>query len=248
MIEDNFPFLNLPVEIRLQIYSYLYVHPKLVVCRKPNSAELYALDDGNFHLDPRNTSSPCVSITTELLLTCHQIHAEASTVLYSGNIFGFDDPKSLLAFLKQIGQINNSHIKSLHIIVPWNQERWLFWPSELLLKLGSGCRNLRNVDLTLKQTPEYIIQESRSGGLGSHWWQEDTNAMITGRRMSLEFNLQLALAKLPGLEKVTVWGTCSEGWLDQLKEKLGLSVTPGDVFTTARKTVKHQQELKAGNL
>jgi hypothetical protein len=210
-------FSALPPEIRLEIYGYLFIRPTFNLYRKPNSPDLCTANTHDLLVGAQQPVIHHTTIPTALLLACKQIHTEASTVLYSYNTFGFHDPKVLLAFLVKIGQINTGHVRNLHINVPWNQEKWVFWPTELLCRL-SKVKNLRNIEIAFETI-------SRSGlqiyGFRSH---DDITSLVVGRRLSLEFNLLLALSKLPTLEIIVVWGICSEGWLECLGKRIGCKV------------------------
>lgn len=209
--------LRLPLEIRLEIYSYLLMSPAVTVCRRPNSPDLLYISNNNNN-SVQYQHRTAIIPTTALLLTCTQIKAEASMVLYSRNTFGFHDPKVLLVFLEQIGAINTGHVRALHIIVPWNQEKWAFWPSELLCKLLADAKNLRTVDVTFQRVPVGRALRKYSFGSGSS--QEEIASFVVGRAMGLEFNLALALGRLQGLERVVVEGESGEG----LRKRMGCKV------------------------
>jgi hypothetical protein len=210
-------FSALPSEIRLEIYGYLFIRPTCNLYRKPNSPDLCTTNSYDLLVGEQKPVTHHTTIPTAFLLACKQIHAEASTVLYSCNTFGFHDPKVLLVFLVKIGQINTEHIRNIHINVPWNQEKWVFWPTELLCKL-SEVKNLRNIEITFESISTSGFQIY---GFGSH---NDIISFVVGRRLSLEFNLGLALRRLPTLEMIVVWGSCSEGWLEYLGKRIGCKV------------------------
>jgi hypothetical protein len=207
--------LALATEIRFEIYGYLFIQPIFNLHRKPNSPALCSSTSHNF---PTNAQIHRTEIPTALLRTCRQIQGEACAALYSHNTFGFNDPKVLLAFLVQIGQTNTHHIRALHIVIPWNQEQWAFWPVDLLCKLSSDATNLRNTDITFERVPKNKFHKY---GFES---QDDIVSLVAGRRICIEFNLSLALSRLPGLERVAVWGHCGDGWLDCLKKRIGCKV------------------------
>jgi hypothetical protein len=216
--KDPPALLGLPPEIRLQICSYLLIRPTLNLCRKPNDPGLWTSNSHNILSSAQRPTINSTALATALLLTCKKIYEEASGVLYSRNTFGFHDPKVLLTFLVQIGQINTGHVRALHIIVPWNQEKWAFWPSELLHKLSSDAKNLRSMEIIFQRAPRYAF---RQYGVGS---QDDIVSLLVGRRLGLEFNLGLALGTLLSLEKVIVWGCCGEVWLECLRKRIGCKV------------------------
>lgn len=239
-ISTNPPtILALAAEIRLEIYGYLFTQSTFNLYRKPNSPALCSFTSRH---SPTSVHIHRIAIPTSLLRTCRQIHAEASAALYSRNTFGFNDPKVLLEFLVQIGQINTHYIRALHIIIPWNQEQWAFWPVELLCKLSSDATNVRNTDITFERAPKDNVQKY---GFGS---QDDIVSFVAGRRICLEFNLGLALSRLPGLERVAVWGLCGEGWLDCLHKRTGCKVLSRRTTTGAEGAGQLESQQKLSGL
>lgn len=131
--------LALAPEIRLEIYDYLFIRPRFNICRKPNSLDLCTSND--ILIKARKPTIYSSTVPTALLLTCKQIHGEGRAILYSCNTFEFYELRVLLEFLVRIGRISTRHIRALHAIIPWNQEKWAFWPLELLDKLSSDAKN-----------------------------------------------------------------------------------------------------------
>ncbi|RYO81618.1 hypothetical protein DL762_007033 [Monosporascus cannonballus] len=68
-----FPFLRLPVEIRLQIYALLLVCPEAIFLTKPV-------------IQDRGPAGP---LHTAILRVCRQVYGEASPVFWRGNVFEF---------------------------------------------------------------------------------------------------------------------------------------------------------------
>jgi hypothetical protein len=209
------PFVTLPLEIRLEIYSHLFIRPILNIYQKPSSLGLCATDTRENFAGAQKAVIYGAAMYTALSLACKQLQAEVSSFLYSHNTFRFRHPKVLSAFLVQIGQNNVRYIRTLHIVIPWNQEGWIFWPSELLCKLSSDAGNLRNIEITFETIPR--------SGLHTYFFgsYDNISSLVIGRRQSLEFNLQLAFRRLPALETIVIWGDCSEGWLECLEKCTG---------------------------
>lgn len=227
-INLNVPrIFTLPLEIRLEIYNYLLIHPTFNPYEKLNSPSVCTISTDDLLNRAGKPVIYCVTIRTALLLVCKQIHAEAISILYSRNSFRFHHPKILLKFLIQIGQANIRHIKHLQIVVPWNQESWIFWPAELLCKLSSDAKNLQNVEITFERIPS---DRAQIYGFGSY---DDIVSLVVGRRLSLEFNLGLALRRLAGLERIIVYGGYSEGWLELLGKTIGCKVLSNKLMEIA---------------
>ncbi|KAK0721094.1 hypothetical protein B0H67DRAFT_578126 [Lasiosphaeris hirsuta] len=133
-VNMSFRFLDLPGEIRNQIYPILLISSEPIeVCicmgelrrttpRFPEHRR-YNLEDSDDENDvdcrctpPGIDSGP----STAILATCQQIHTEAVHQLYSQNIFTVFSNKhvSLPAFLNRIGTSNARYIRHLCIPMP----------------------------------------------------------------------------------------------------------------------------------
>lgn len=212
-------FLSLPLEIRRQIYCDLFIRPTLNLCRRPNSQKLRTFNNRDSLVDERALHIQCDPISTSLLLTCKEVYTECSSILYSSNTFAFYDPKVLLIFVTQIGQKNTSNIRAIHIVVPWNEDKWALWPVELICKLSSDAQSLKTMDIVFEKIPANCFQ------LYGFRSQEDILNWVIGRRLSLELNLRIALRRLPCLIAVAVRGFCTEGWPEYLHERIGCKVS-----------------------
>ncbi|RYP38162.1 hypothetical protein DL767_002679 [Monosporascus sp. MG133] len=71
--QQPFPFLRLPLEIRLQIYALLLVRPEPIFLTKP------VIQD----------RSPAGPVHTAILRACRQVYDEASPVFWRDNVFEF---------------------------------------------------------------------------------------------------------------------------------------------------------------
>ena len=127
-------FLLLPLELRLQIYKYMFL------CKKP-----IMMDKNRQHRTER-------SLPLSVLRTCKQIHQEASPILYSQNIFALTWPDQICKWLTQIGRANIKLLKTIHILVlpKWNEEEEYFarttgcWYKvlDLLAQEATGLRHI----------------------------------------------------------------------------------------------------------
>ncbi|KAH8811340.1 hypothetical protein F5884DRAFT_876560 [Xylogone sp. PMI_703] len=206
-IRINIPtFLDLPYEIRLKLYSDLFLRSALNLYRKPNSLNL-CMSDCNPPFDLQKIPVHHTAISTAFLLTCKQISEEGALVLYSRNTFGFHDPRVLLEFLVCIGQSNTRNIRAIHITVPWNQEKWIFWPSELVNKLSCETKNLETINVTFEAIPK---NQFKTYGFVS---QEDMLGWVAGHRISVEFNLRLVFGMLSSRKKMAVGSDDGDYWV-----------------------------------
>lgn len=106
-----FRFLSLPPEIRHEIYLYLFVRP-LPIIPLPVS-----LTTGERQWRPTRLVVPL-----SFLLACHQVHDEATVIMYGWNTFRFIDeamkPREdgdLCRFMKVIGIANRCHVRHIEL-------------------------------------------------------------------------------------------------------------------------------------
>ncbi|KAI8630237.1 hypothetical protein F5Y19DRAFT_429435 [Xylariaceae sp. FL1651] len=133
-------FGDFPVEIRLEIYDLLLVsrfnrweHPSWSVGN--TDQKLILLD--HVQAQQYRTMEPAI------LQTCKKIYREAVPVLYSRNVFRFNDPDLMLRLMVQIGHTNTGLIQSLDIYVPPQADKgsWL----SLLHTLPKTTTGLKSV-------------------------------------------------------------------------------------------------------
>ena len=98
-----FPILRLPREIRDEIYTYSLCAAISVETRPQRPFFLTVKDN------------PFKPPTSGLLCTNKQIYHEAIEILYSKNIFKFQEPEHLFAFEKQIGPENCKRVREICI-------------------------------------------------------------------------------------------------------------------------------------
>src|SRR5205814_9566376 len=87
--------MKLPLELRREIYFHTFSHAVPICIRKGHA---------------RNRPS------LNLLLTCRQVHIEASNFVYKANMFSFDNPKDLYNFLNQRTQEQQEKIHKLRFV------------------------------------------------------------------------------------------------------------------------------------
>ena len=129
-------FLLLPLELRLQIYEYIFLCKKQIILYKTRKHWI---------------EHP---IPPSILRTCKQIHQEASPILYSKNIFSISYPERISKWLLEIGRANIKLLKTIHIWVDppliaagaarYNAKETAFWYKvlDLLAREATGLRHI----------------------------------------------------------------------------------------------------------
>ncbi|KAK3292621.1 uncharacterized protein B0H64DRAFT_407181 [Chaetomium fimeti] len=197
--------LNLPVEIRLQIYDLLLVswfnrwdnpswsvgntHQKLIL--------LDSIKDRQYR-----TMDPAV------LQACKQVYSEAVPILYSRNVFRFNDPHLMFRLMVQIGDTNTKLIRSLDIYVPPDADRdsWL----NLLHVLPTATTALKTVVMS--------------------WWGEGDDKLCERLSLGKDVAFAQALAGLStlGLEKLKIEGYYAQSWPAYFRDKFGARVVEAE--------------------
>ncbi|KAH6683895.1 hypothetical protein B0J14DRAFT_445250, partial [Halenospora varia] len=100
------PFLQLPREVRDQIYTYVLTIPEPIMLPESGLALPMFLTLDNF---------PSQRLVPNLCLVNKQIQAEAAEILYSKNTFHFPNPSDFYRFEEDIGPTNRPFIHSISI-------------------------------------------------------------------------------------------------------------------------------------
>lgn len=101
--DKDFPFFQLPREVRDQIYSYAFLGSLNI---KPEPRPIYLPSLEPLSWKPR---------TPGLCLVNKQMHLEGIEVVYGKNTFFFKNPGEFIRFEEQIGVGNRALIRSLEI-------------------------------------------------------------------------------------------------------------------------------------
>lgn len=173
-------FFNLPLELRLQVYGHAFI---------PTGHEYYSWK--------KNSSGD--RATVSLLRTCKQIHNEAAPVLYSTITFHLYVCPKAVDFLRSIGPINITYIKSLHIFFT-NSPKIAIW-KELVHALRYDVKGLRQLR---------VVWEDTTYGAGKD------PRYVRG------------LATIRGLEALSIEGFYAKRWPEYLEMKMGLPVSVVD--------------------
>ncbi|TPR11171.1 Berberine and berberine like family protein [Aspergillus niger] len=158
-----------------------------------------------------------------ILHTCKQIHAEAFPILYTHNIFSITHPAQLLHHITNIGPLNTSLLRSLHIFVPWECSSSDIWSWVVLLNdLSEHATGLRQLeigwDTHIRWLP-HMEPGDETRGLGD-------NILFVH-----------ALARLRQLERMKIYGFFGIEWPDYLRKELGKGGTVVEVESGFRPDV-----------
>ncbi|KAK4944105.1 hypothetical protein LTR10_016438 [Elasticomyces elasticus] len=124
------PFLNLPTEIRLKIYTHLFSFPDPIKIEPahPTSQAAFIFDSNTNEAKetPWLLRQPTTSgLTSQLLRTCRKIHHESLPVLYQSNIFDCSAREGVPLLQHNIGPSSFSLIR--HVILDWEQLQDFAW-------------------------------------------------------------------------------------------------------------------------
>ncbi|KAI4858896.1 hypothetical protein F4820DRAFT_441415 [Hypoxylon rubiginosum] len=198
------PLLDLPVEIRLIIYDLLLVsrfnrwdNPSWSV---GNTYQKLILLDF-IQARQYRTMDPAV------LQTCKQVYLEAVPILYSRNVFRFNNPNLMWRLMVQIGHTNMKMIRSLDIYVPPDADKgsWL----DLLHALPGATPGLKSV----------VVR----------WWGEGID-QLWQRSLGKDIAFAQALARLSevSLEKLRIEGYYAKPWPAYFRDRLGARVVEAE--------------------
>ena len=168
-------FFNLPLELRLQVYGHAFIPTEHEYSWKKNNGD---------------------RARVSLLRTCKQIHNEAASVLYSSITFHLYVCPKAVDFLRSIGPINKTYIKSLHIFFT-NRPKIAIW-KELVHALRYDVKGLRQLRVVWEDTIYGAGKDPR---------------YVRG------------LATIRGLEALSIEGFYAKRWPEYLEMKMGLPVS-----------------------
>ena len=120
-------FLDLPRELRDQVFYYSLVTPEPITVWLGTSQAPWNRSEGNHTV--ATSSSTDTQLTTLLsLLRCHRtVASEAATTFYKSNTFRFvgdDNWSPLYMFLQMIGEKNRGHLRDLVLRMPKPEQVW----------------------------------------------------------------------------------------------------------------------------
>ncbi|MCJ1469501.1 hypothetical protein MMC07_008134 [Pseudocyphellaria aurata] len=112
---DPFPFLQLPFEIRQQVYSYM-------LAGTGRQIKVAGLSHG-FHVSSPSSRTLAddygrceLEIDVAILYTCQQIHDEAEPILYRSHDFAFgDDTETICRFLSRLSNQARHNIRCISL-------------------------------------------------------------------------------------------------------------------------------------
>lgn len=217
-IENTMPPQDPSVDfLSLPLKVRLRIYEYLLVC-KPQIIP---------HFRPA-TNSP---LTPSILRTCKQIHNEASRTLYSKNKFLISEPETDLKWFSQMGPRNIKLLNSIRIFphavyyitdkIFGSAKESRYWYM-LLDHLAREATGLRNV---------YV------------YWDAEPTCGHFGAGKDLRFVRKLA--KIQGLENMTINGFYGVHWPRYLEEHMGVAVREeeNDFLRSVRKFQRGTETL-----
>jgi hypothetical protein len=189
-------FLGLAFELRLFIYELL-----LISRCDPSFNPLWMTGDKKKIMLDMPKMKIYRTMEPDLLAVCKQIHYEASSILYTENIFSVINPAHYIPFLARIGPVHIKELKTLEISVPGARQKKGKW-IPLLEQLAQEAESLRDIKICFNA-------EETVWGLGG--WGKDVDFVR-------------ALGKIGGLEKLELKGYYAKRWPEYLEEKTGAVV------------------------
>ncbi|KAF5630136.1 hypothetical protein F52700_7494 [Fusarium sp. NRRL 52700] len=144
------PLLTLPAEIRLEIYRHLLI--------SKNYAELHQCTSKKFRLIPKERWDCPLEIHPKVLLTCRFINKEATSILYSENVFrrGHCWPRRYVSTqgrrlfpicdTSPLTKVNFAYISRLHLLRDYN-----YWFCDGQLKIFNEFPHLKDLRVHIDQ-------------------------------------------------------------------------------------------------
>jgi len=198
--KQNCLLLDLPLEIRVEIYDLLLVS-RFNRLENPSRSvgntyqQLIMLDE----LQSRRSKT----MEPALLQTCKQVYEEAAPILYSRNVFRFHEPHFMVQFMAQIGHTNMRLIRALDIYVPPDADK-LAWLN-LLHILPEATPGLKSVVVA--------------------WWGVgDWGGWPQSLGTDVDFARALAALSKLGLEQLKIKGHYAKPWPAYFREMFGAQV------------------------
>ncbi|KAI0479372.1 hypothetical protein GGR56DRAFT_374731 [Xylariaceae sp. FL0804] len=201
--------LELPVEIRLEIYDLLLVsrvnregNPSWPQpwCFIGNTYQKKIILDGP-EVGGHRTVNPAV------LQACRQIYLEAVPILYSQNVFNFNQPEFMLGFINQIGHTNMKLIRSLdmYVLRPLCRQNWL----HLFHVLSENATGLKSLVVRWWGSGDRPLDQSYSG-------------------RNIAFAQALSMLSQTGVEKLRIEGYYAKPWPAYFRDKFGARVVEAE--------------------
>ncbi|KAM7189400.1 hypothetical protein V8F33_010088 [Rhypophila sp. PSN 637] len=187
----HFRFLDLPAEIRLDIYRHV-----LITRTKDGSLPVGKRQ-------PRHRRKLICNYIprTSMLLSCRLIYLEAVPILYQQTVFNFGVEVEVPDFFQEVGRHNAKHIRRLEMEISFKPINPPLDPRggldpDILRYIGDCCPNLREVEFRWNDDHHYLCCRTTLVGRAEY------------------FRLLMARFKnaFPDLKKISSPGMRAWGW------------------------------------
>ena len=183
-----FPFIQLPFEIRLRVYEFVFINNRVL---KLDSYGHYSMAD-DFKLQPR-TGILSTDINTALLLTNQQIFNEAEPILYQTRFLkiGLHLDRGL-EFLRSLSSRARRNIRAVHIALPYFYVCGGRWRHKLENNLEAWCNlcDYMSQNLQIRTLSFNAVVEAVPANFVDAPWVEHL-AKIRGLKHLMRCNLDL---------------------------------------------------------
>ena len=157
-------FLDLPAEIRMDIYKLLLVSSSTISFFQPYDPQRGQSCScrGDLPLAPLRRTGGVSDIHLQILRTCRQVQAEATSILYGDNRYSFPCPKDLERFSRDIRSTNAASLRNIsadHSNIDCSVHDFWFFHTQTALSATPGLAEF-SADFAVRwnaRTPSFFV-------------------------------------------------------------------------------------------